>query len=181
MPTLTTTLRRQTFLAAAILTGTVLLAGCGSMPEFGGGDADAQADAATPADTVATGDVGRMMLTPGETVCLMPNAKIQSEQLDNVLLMGMQAGGVAARLTREGEPAGACPKTITYDLAVVEGKLKSMDFRLLEGTRPMAQASGPADEKGEIPLKRVHAYVATFVSRLLKTPVPAANPQAAEY
>ena len=44
----------------------------------------------------------------------------------------------------------------------------------------MAQASGPADEKGEIPLKRVHAYVATFVSRLLKTPVPAANPQAAE-
>ena len=63
---------------------------------------------------------------------------------------------------------------------MVEGKLKSMDFRLLEGTRPMAQASGPADEKGEIPLKRVHAYVATFVSRLLKTPVPAANPQVAE-
>lgn len=166
MPSLKTTLRRQTFLAAAILSGAVLLTGCGSMPDlsFGFGGDEAEATAAS--------ESSRMMLVPGETVCLMPNPKIQSEQLENVLLMGMQKGGVDARLTREGEPAGACPKTITYELAVENGRLKSMDFRLSEGGHPLAQASGPANEKGEIPLQRVHGYVATFVTRLYKTPMP---------
>lgn len=160
--------RRAAALGAAFA-GALLLAGCSGMsvPGFGEGAEDAEQ---TP----------RMMLVPGETVCLMPNAKIGSEQLDNVLLLGMQAAGVSARLTREGEPAGACPKTVVYGLSIEEKKLKSIDFRLQEGERPLAQASGPADEKGEIPMKRVHAYMATFISRLYKTPVAASSASADE-
>lgn len=152
--------RTATF--AAALAGSLLLAGCGglSVPGFGGGS-DAEEAPAPQA----------MMLVPGETVCLMPNAQLASEELDNVLLLGMRAGGVDARLTRRGEPAGACPKTISYGLTVVDKKIKSIDFRLETMDRPLAQASGPADEKGEIPMKRVHAYVATFVARLFKTPM----------
>ena len=161
-------------LLAAILAASLagVLAGCSSLP---GGDDEAQATAAVPAD-----ESKEFKPVSYDQVCLLENSAVKSPKLVEAIEAGLKRSGAEVKRLEPGTSPKACPFVLTYEVAAQNGVITAVVFQTFENGIPRMQASGSAPKGRGLTVAMAAGYAHELLGRLKGTykqaPKPAQQP-----
>ena len=156
-------------LLAAILAASLVgvLAGCSSLP---GGDDEAQATAAVPADESKE----------FKPVSYDQNSAVKSPKLVEAIEAGLKRSGAEVKRLEPGTSPKACPFVLTYEVAAQNGVITAVVFQTFENGIPRMQASGSAPKGRGLTVAMAAGYAHELLGRLKGTykqaPKPAQQP-----